>query len=141
MTAPACRKGLRRKNGRKANFRQVQTSAARSFGSQSNPIINTASVRNARRFPHLTKHLRGHRTCGAFDASSPRESPEIAKRLSGVQRWRPRRKLDPGHPPTRIPGARKEKKKRSPLAPERGRGLERPICDWPRERVRGRISE
>ena len=53
MTAPACRKGLRRKNGRKANFRQVQTSAARSFGSQSNQIINTASVRNARRFPHL----------------------------------------------------------------------------------------
>ena len=44
MTAPACRKGLRRKNGRKANFRQVQTSAARSFGSQSNHIINTASA-------------------------------------------------------------------------------------------------
>ena len=44
MIAPACRKGLRRKNGRKANFRQVQTSAARSFGSQSNHIINTASA-------------------------------------------------------------------------------------------------
>jgi len=53
MIAPACRKGLRRKNGRKANFRQVQTSAVRSFGSQSNQIINTASVRNARRFPHV----------------------------------------------------------------------------------------
>ena len=81
MTAPACRKGLRRKNGRKANFRQVQTSAARSFGSQSNPIINTASVRNARRFPHLYNPPRSQdlRSFRRMSPPSPTDSPRKSR--------------------------------------------------------------
>ena len=45
------------------------------------------------------------------------ESLEIAKRLSGVQRQRDRRRLDPGHPLTRIPGAEKERKKKKSPSP------------------------
>ena len=120
MTAPACRKGLRRKNGRKANFRQVQTSAARSFGSQSNQI-STYGQRSETRAASLTYSClrwQSHAEPNAYLPSS--ESPELAQPISGVQRWRPRCRLDPGHPLTRIPGAKKGRENRKVPSPPRG---------------------
>ena len=75
MTAPACRKGLRRKNGRKANFRQVQTSAARSFGSQSNQIINTASAPKRAPLPSPI-----HASGGKATRSQTRIYPQVSPR-------------------------------------------------------------
>ena len=87
------------------------------FAKQSNMRLRPA-LRNARRFPHPA-HASGGKATRSFRRILPRESPELAQPISGVQRRRHRRRLDPGYPLTRIPGARKEKKK-SPLAPLMG---------------------